>query len=787
MKKFELSPEKLKNKCDPGIFDFKTTEELEPLKGVIDQKRALSAINFSLGVKNFGFNLFVSGLPGSGRTSIVRKIVEEKAKTEKTPDDWCYVHNFTNPDNPSVIRFPADKGALFVNDMEDLINTVRKTIPKAFESEEYEKKRAEVIKRFQEEKEKLLRDVEELARKRGFLIQITPTGVATIPLFDGKPLKPEDLQKISPEEQKRIQEEGHKLLEEINKILIKVKKIDKKILESLQELDVEVAVFSIGHLLQDIKEKYKDVPEVLDYLENVKEDIISHLDKFKVQKAEDEDFYKRYKINLIVDNSNTKGAPVVFETNPTYFNLFGGIEYEAKMGVMVTNFNLIKAGAIHRANGGYLIVNAMDLLTTPFSWDTLKRTLKNGESRIENPGEYYRLVLTKTIKPEPIPVNLKVILIGTPYIYYLLYHYDEDFRKLFKVRADFDTSMDRTPENMKEYASFISSFVRRENIKNLTREAVSEVIDYGSRLVEDKKKISTRFQYICDIISEANYWAKGDGSEYIDRKHIKKAVEEKEFRSNLIKKKIQELIERGVILIDTEGKKVGQINGISIIQLGDYEFGKPSRITANIHMGNKGVINIEREVKLSGRIHNKGVLILSGFLGERYAKDKPLSLSATLTFEQLYEEFEGDSASSAELYALLSAIGNIPLKQNLAVTGSVNQKGEIQPVGGVNRKIEGFFDTCKVKGFTGDQGVIIPYENIDDLMLKDEVIEAVKNGKFHIYAIKTIDEGMELLTDLTMDKINDRVSKALYDLAMGLKKFGEEKKSENKDKKSQGN
>jgi len=784
MKNFELKPEKLKNTCNPDIFSFNTTEELEPLKEVINQERALSAINFSLGIKNSGFNLFVSGLPGSGRTSIVRKIVKEKAIKEKTPDDWCYVHNFTTPDSPSVIRFPAGKGALFVNDMEDFINTVRKTIPKAFESEEYEKKRAEVIKKFQEEKEKLLRDVEELARKRGFLIQVTPTGVATIPLFDGKPLKPEDLQKISPEEQKRIQEEGHKLLEEINKILIKVKRIDKKIMESLQELDVEVAVFSIGHLLQDIKEKYKDIPEVLDYLENVKEDIISHLDKFKVPKAEDEDFYKRYKINLIVDNSNTKGAPVIFETNPTYFNLFGGIEYEAKMGVMVTNFNLIKAGAIHKANGGYLIINAMDLLSTPFSWDALKRTLKNGESRIENLGEQYRLVLTKTIKPEPIPINLKVILIGTPYLYYLLYHYDEDFKKLFKVRADFDTSMDRTPDNMKAYASFISSFVRRENLRHLTKGAVSEIIDYGSRLVEDQKKITTRFQYISDIISEAHYWAGQDNSTYIDRKHVKKAIEEKEFRSNLIEKRIQELIKRGVILIDTEGKKVGQINGISIIQLGDYEFGKPSRITANIHMGNKGVINIEREVKLSGRIHNKGVLILSGFLGERYAKDKPLSLSATLTFEQLYEEVEGDSASSAELYALLSAIGNIPLKQNLAVTGSVNQKGEIQPVGGVNRKIEGFFDTCKVKGLTGEQGVIIPYENIEDLMLKDEVIEAVKEGKFHIYAVKTIDEGMELLTDLSMDEINERVNKSLHELALGLKRFGEKEKGEDKNEKS---
>ena len=784
MKNFELKPGKLKNTCNPDIFSFNTTEELEPLKEVINQKRALSAINFSLGIKNSGFNLFVSGLPGSGRTSIVKKIVEEKASKEKTPDDWCYVHNFTNPDNPSAIRFPAGKGALFVNDMEDFINTVRKTIPKAFESEEYEKKRAEVIKKFQEEKERLLRDVEELARKRGFLIQVTPTGVVTIPLFDGKPLKPEDLQKISPEEQKRIQEEGHKLLEEINKILIKVKRIDKKIMESLQELDVEVAVFSIGHLLQDLKEKYKDIPEVIDYLENVKEDIISHLDKFKVPKTEDDDFYKRYKINLIVDNSDTKGAPVIFETNPTYFNLFGGIEYEAKMGVMVTNFNLIKAGSIHRANGGYLIINAMDLLTNPFSWDTLKRTLKNGESRIENLGEQYRLVLTKTIKPEPIPINLKVILIGTPYLYYLLYHNDEDFKKLFKVRADFDTSMDRTPDNMKAYASFISSFVRRENLRHLTKEAVSEVIDYGSRLVEDQKKITTRFQYICDIISEADYWAAQDNSNYIDRKHVKKAIEEKEFRSNLVEKRIQELIKRGVILIDTEGKKVGQINGISIIQLGDYEFGKPSRITANIHMGNKGVINIEREVKLSGRIHNKGVLILSGFLGERYAKDKPLSLSATLTFEQLYEEVEGDSASSAELYALLSAIGNIPLKQNLAVTGSVNQKGEIQPVGGVNRKIEGFFDTCKVKGLTGDQGVIIPYENIDDLMLKDEVIEAVREGKFHIYAVKTIDEGMELLSDLSMDEINERVNKSLRELAMGLKRFGEKEKGEDKDKKS---
>lgn len=783
-KDLKLNFTELRKYCDKNIFDFKTTEELQPIEYLIGQDRALNAINFSLDIKVDGYNLYVSGIPGTGRTSSIRKIVEEKAKNEKTPEDLVYVYNFKNPDKPNLIKFPAGKGNFFAKDIDEFISTIRKTIPKAFEAEDYEKRKNELVKKFQIEKEKLLNEVEMMAKEKGFLIQLTPTGVLTIPLQNGQPLKPEDFSKLSQDEQKRIQEEGEKLLEEINDVILRLKKIDKKIFESLKDLDIEVAVFAIGHLLKDLILKYEEVTEVSDYLESLKDDIIENLSFFKeLKKSEEvEEFLKRYKINVFVDNSNTKGAPVIYETNPTYYNLFGGIEYENKMGFMVTNFNLIKAGSIHRANGGYIIINALDLLINQFSWDTLKRTLKNKESIIENPLEQFKIIPTVSIKPEPIPINLKVILIGTPYIYYLLYYYDDEFKKLFKVKADFDTEMDKNEENMLKYVNFITSFVKKSNLKHLTKDAVSEVIDYGSRIVEKQNKVTTRFQIIGNLITEANYWAEKDGSKYIENKHILKAIEEKEYRSNLIEQKIYELIRDGTILIDVDGEKIGQINGLAIISLGDFTFGRPTKITADISMGAKGVINIEREVKLSGRIHDKGVMILSGFLGERYAKDKPLTLSATITFEQSYEEIEGDSASSAELYALISSIANIPIKQYYAVTGSVNQKGEIQPIGGVNRKIEGFFETCKIRGLNGKQGVIIPYQNKKDLMLKKEVINAVKDNKFHIYAIKTIDEGLEILTGLSIEEIDKKVNEAIYNLAINYKKFGEAKKGKNKNK-----
>ncbi len=784
-KNSELNFKELYKCCDKSMFKFKTTEELQPIEYLIGQDRALSSINFALDIKVDRYNLYVSGVPGSGRTSSIRKIVEEKAKNEKTPDDIIYVYNFKNPDRPNLIKFPAGRGNFFAKDIDELISTIIKTIPKAFETEDYEKRRNEVVKRFQIEKEKLIEQVDAMAKEKGFLIQFAPTGVLTIPIQNGQPLKPEDFAKLSPEVQKKIQEEGEKLLEEINEVVSKLKKIDKRTFEALKDLDNEVAVFSIGHLLKDLISKYEDVLEVSEYLESLKDDIIENLSFFREPKQPEEinEFLKRYKINVFVDNSKTKGAPVVYEINPTYYNLFGGIDYETKMGFMVTNFNLIKPGSIHKANGGYLIINAFDLLINQFSWDTLKRTLKNKESIIENPLEQLKVVPTVPIKPEPIPIDLKVILIGTPYIYYLLYYNDNDFKKLFRVKADFDTEMDRNEENLQKYINFISNFVKKSNLKQLTVDAVGEVIDYGSRVVEDQNKVTTRFQIIGDLITEANYWADKENSKYIDENHITKAIEEKEYRSNLIEKKTLELIKDGTILIDVDGEKVGQINGLAIISLGEFEFGRPTKITANISMGAKGVVNIEREVKLSGRIHDKGVMILSGFLGEKYAKDKPLSLSATLTFEQSYEEVEGDSASSAELYALISSIANIPIKQYYAVTGSVNQKGEIQPIGGVNRKIEGFFETCKINGLNGKQGVIIPFQNKKDLMLKKEVVDAVKDGKFHIYAIKTINEGLEILTGRPIEEIDKKVNESLYKFAIDYKKFGETKKVKDKDKK----
>lgn len=791
----ELPPEKLKKVCEPSQFKFRTTLEVPPLRGTIGQERAISAIEFGLSIKNQGFNVYVAGPSGTGRTSTIKSYLKKMAEKEKTPDDWCYVHNFSSPDSPLAINLPPGRGYELAKNMEELIKDSQARITQAFESEDYERRKNEAVDVYQKEKKKIIARLEKEAKQKNFSIQITPMGIVTIPMKEGKPLKQEEYEALSREEKRKIDRKREDLESSINQALTRVRKLDKEIREKMSRLDRQIALFALGDLIEDLKQKYKDFPKVTQWLDRVKEDIVNNVETFKGEGKRASSFsgvdliprespFDRYKVNVLVNNGGLKGAPVVIEDNPTYYNLFGRVEYRFQLGGMVTDFTMIKPGALHRANGGYLVVRALDVLLNFLSWDALKRTLRSQNIRIENIGESFRPLPTPTLKPQPVPLRVKVILIGSPKLYHLLYFLEEDFQKLFKVKVDFDVEMKRTPENIQKYASFISSRTRDEELLPFDPTGVAKVVEYGSWLVGDQEKLSTRFMEICDLISEASFWAKKAGKKIVKAKDVEKAIQSKIYRSSLIEEKIQELIREGSILIDTRGQVVGQVNGIALIEIGDYGFGKPTRITARTFLGRKGIINIDREVKLSGKIHNKGVMIISGYLAGKYAQQIPLSLSVSLGFEQLYEEIEGDSASSAELYAILSSLAGVPLRQDVGVTGSVNQRGEIQPVGGVTRKVEGFFDVCSLKGLKGTEGVIIPYQNIKNLMLKDEVIEAVKKGKFHIYPVRTVEEGMEILTGIKAGKrlpdrtyeegtLNWRIEKNLREMAEKLEKIKE--------------
>jgi lon-related putative ATP-dependent protease len=770
-----------------------STEELPPLEGIIGQERAVRALRFGLDIKERGFNIYVSGQPGTGRATAVKDFLEELAKTKPVPNDWCYVNNFQNSYEPKAIKMPPSKGKIFQKDISELISEVRRELPKAFESEDYTTKREATIRTIEEEREKLFAELNKRAQEEGFVLQSSPIGLLTIPVVKGQPLSEKEFLSLSPDKREAIQKRRDKVTSDLRNAMRQLKGLERKIREELKKLNREVALYAVGYLVNDLKEKYGDFLEVLTYLGEVKGDILENLDQFIGEpKAPpqlpfpwmEEIPFRKYKVNVIVDNSSLKGAPVVVELNPTYQNLFGRIEKEARFGVLTTDFTMIHGGSMHRANGGYLVLPAEEVLRNMFSYDGLKRALTNQQIAIEEAGERLGFITTKGLKPTPVPLDVKVVLIGNPILYQTLYMLDMEFKELFKVKADFDTTMDRTEENIRKYASFVCTFCEKEKLRHLDASAVAKIVAYGSRLADDQTKLSTRFADIADIIREANFYAAQENSEYVTADHIRKAIEEKTYRSNLIQEKIREMIERGVLLIDTEGEALGQVNGLSVMSLGDFMFGRPSRVTASIGIGREGVVDIEREAKLGGPIHTKGVMILSGYLSEKYAQDKPLSLSARLVFEQSYSGVEGDSASSTELYAMLSALSGLPVKQNIAVTGSVNQKGEVQAIGGVNEKIEGFFEVCKAKGLTGQQGVIVPESNAQNLMLKEEVVETVKAGKFHIYSVKNIDEGIEILTGVKAGErqpdsmfeegtVNCGVDKRLREMAERLKEFPE--------------
>ncbi|HHW61157.1 MAG TPA: AAA family ATPase [Syntrophomonadaceae bacterium] len=757
-KQWKLTPRNLTKKCNPSVFNFDSTADVQPLEGIIGQDRAVRSLGFGLDLDHEGYNIYLSGPFGTGKSTLARFMLEKAAKKKKVPSDWVYVNNFHDPESPCVLKLPPGMGNLFRQDINSQIEAMIKQIIKTLEGEEYESKKAAELNRLMEEANNLYVKVEEEARSYGFTISRVQNSVTSIPLKDGEPLSQEDYMNMSDEERTELMRRGTVVQERINEAMRQYKEMEKNTRERIKQAEKEMAEEVCQPYFKKLLDKYGKYNQVQLYLEEMKEDVLSNLNIFIGEEVssplqifrqmDKKNFLRRYQVNLLVDNADLSCAPVIFENHPTYANLFGQIEYESEFGVLSTDFTKIKGGALHRANGGYLVLHMYDLIKNFYVWDTLKRVLKNQEIVVESLAKNLGLMNTETLQPQPIPVQVKVILIGEPIYYYLLYLQDEEFQKLFKLKVDFDVEMDRTPRHIKEYARFVSSVCVHEGLRHFRPEAVARVVDYGSRMADDQNKLSTLFNRLVEIIYEANAWAGKAGKELVDAEDVERAVEEKHYRAAMLEEKMQEQFARETIMLDVQGAKIGQINGLAVYELGNHTLGKPIRITAKTFMGEKGVINIERETHMSGNIHSKGILILNGYMGSQYAQDKPLTLSALVTLEQSYGGIEGDSASSTELYAILSSLAEVPIKQGIAVTGSINQNGEIQPVGGINYKIEGFYKVCKQKGLTGEQGVIIPRQNISQLMLDEEIIEAVRKKKFSIWAISHIDEGLEILTGL---------------------------------------
>ena len=757
--KYRLSWEKLKLVCtekDAALF-YDPEQEGDELDGLIGQEQGIRSLTFGLAMEAPGYNIYVTGPQGTGKSTCTMKIVSDFALTGKEPEDWCYLNNFDAQDQPLAVSLPAGQGRIFQTDMEALLEDLKVFIPKAFQSSVYEKKKTSIVESLQNKMDSLFQRMEEVAGENSYTLQQIPPRIMLIPMKDGKPIPKEDFDNLPQEEREKMEERGRFLGQKLDEALREGQKYENKAKEAIAQLEQSVAAAAAEFQINRLKDKYKDFPKVIHYLDQVLEDVKKNHLIFRIPEGgmgqmipfmnpEEQDPFNRFKVNVFVTNEPGKGAPVVFESSPYYYNIFGKIEYKSQVLAVSTDFTMIKSGAIHRANGGYLILNVHDLLSDPFSWEALKKALKYGKTTVENIGEQYRLVPTVGLKPEPIPLNLKLILLGTPYLFTLLDYYDEDFRRLFKVKADFDSTMKRTPENLKKYAHFVGQTCRKENQLPLTTGAMGSLVEYGSRLAGDQEKLTTRFNLLANLIYEASALARQTHGTQVERRHMEKAIEDMRSRLNLIEQKIQEHIGKGNILIETQGAEIGQINGLSVLETGGYAFGIPSRITARTYAGNEGVLHIERETEMSGSIHTKGVLTLAGYLGGKFGQKKPLAMTAQLTFEQSYDEVEGDSASSTELYAILSSLSGVPLKQGLAVTGSVDQWGRIQPIGGVNEKIEGFFDVCKKRGLTGEQGVLIPVQNIGNLMLREEVIQAASRGEFHVYGVSTIEEGLEILT-----------------------------------------
>ncbi|MDD5604202.1 MAG: ATP-binding protein [Eubacteriales bacterium] len=754
----ELSHDMLVNRCDPEIFKFSDTSEVEPSNEVIGQERAVRAMEFGLRIRMEGYNIYISGTKGTGKTNYAENHIKKVAVKEKTPDDWCYVYNFDNPSQPVAINLTAGKGRQFQKDMHEFAKVLSDEITRAFDNEEFLKEKQTISKKYQKQKEKLLNRLNAEAGKYDFKVKTTTSGIYFLPVVEGKAVSLQEYGELDENLKSEISKKSEVVHEETADIIRNIRTIEKTEQENIAKWESKITLLTIGTSIDDLKKKYKRNKKITAYLEKVQQDILANLDDFKEPEPSEEQSVfpwmgkaaeepeSKYYVNLVVDNGSLRGAPVITDYNPTYYNLMGKVEYENEFGTMTTDYTMIKPGLFHQANGGYIILQINDVLMNTLSWELLKRVLKTRKLVIENLKEQLGLVAVSTLKPEPIPLDIKVVLVGNEMLYQLLFEYDEDFSKLFKIKVDFDYEMKRDKENVEKIPHFISSYCRSGKLLHFDRGGVASVVDYSSRLAEDQGRMTARTGDIAEILCEASVWAESEKCRLVSAGHVKKAIEEKRMRSDKYDRKISEMLEEGTIMIDTEGEAVGQINALSILDMGDYSFGKPSRITAATYVGKNGIVNIEREAEMSGTTHTKGILILSGYIGQKYAQDMPLSLTASLCFEQLYGGIDGDSASSAELYAIMSSLSEIPLKQYIAVTGSVNQKGEIQPIGGAIEKIEGFFELCEIRGLTGRQGVIIPHQNVRNLMLSDKVTEAVRTGMFHIYPVSTIDEGIEILT-----------------------------------------
>ncbi len=771
MKKWKIAQKDLFIPFSLKDLDFKTTDDLGDMTNSLGQERAYESMKFGFNIRQKGFNLYAMGPSGSGKYASVKEYLTKKAAGEEIPSEWCYVNNFEESHRPVCIRFPAGRAKVFSEDIEDLLRDLRGAIPSAFDSEEFRNRLQDIEEELKSKQQKGFSELKKRAEEGGVTMMETPAGLAFAPIKDGDVLSPEQINELPEDERKEIEEKIRQFQKELGDILQQQPKWQREAQNKIRELSREIVKSTVSSLMDELKDKYDDLPDVKKHLEAVQDDLIDHAEQF--QDAKDgkkqapqipgmqqpdptEAIFHRYKVNVLVDHSEAKGAPVVYEDDPAFQSLVGRIEHVSQMGALTTDFTLIKPGALHRANGGYLMLDAYKVLMHPYAWEGLKRCLQAGEVQTESLGQALHLMSTVSLEPEPVPLDVKVVLIGERMIYYLLYQLDNEFADFFKVAADFEEYIDRTPESTSLYAKWIATLVRRDKLQPFDKDAVGRIIEQASRVSGDAEKISVQMRELTDLLREADYWAREDDRKVVTDRDVQKAIDSRIFRADRMRERFREETDKGRVLIDTEGEQEGQVNGLSVLQIGELMFGNPSRITARVRVGPSKVVDIEREAKLGGAIHSKGVLILSGFIAGRYLPDQPLSMLASLVFEQSYSGVEGDSASSAELYALLSALAKVPIRQWIAVTGSVNQHGQVQAVGGVNQKIEGFFEVCKQRGLNGQQGVLIPEANKGQLMLRKDVLEASEQGKFHIYAVKHIDEGIEILTGMPAGERNDK-------------------------------
>ena len=764
----ELSYKDLKDVCDPKMFKFDKVKEVKDTTNLVyGQDRGIKALEFGVNVDLKGYNLYLEGPVGVGKTMYTKKFLEDRAKKEKVPNDWCYIYNFEDPNEPIAVSLPAGQGKVFQETMDSFIKNIRRDIKKTFNNDEFEKEKKVIKQEFESKKENILGKLNDKTLKHGFQVRAAQNGIYMMPVYEGKTIEEEDYEKLPLDIKSQFEEKSQIVQEMIFDTLSELKIIENKADKKIEEWQSNVALLTVNIHVNNVKSNYKRNKKINKFLDSIKKDILKNINVFMTDENSDEqkqqlppqaramqnkEPWLNYRVNLFIDNSNLEGAPVVMDSNYTFQNIFGKLEYENQFGIMKTDFTMLKPGLLQKANGGYIIFQAKDLLSNPQCYENLKKVLLVKEVSSENTMEQRSSMMLVSLKPEPIPLDLKVIMIGDAEIYHTLLSLDEDFRKLFKIKVEFEEDAPKTEENIKKLINFVKSYCEQENLLDIDKEAMAKIVEYASKLSGDKEKLSTQFSEIGQIVGEASTWAKLDKSKIVTKKYVQKAFDERIERIKKYDTKYSQMIKEGALLINTDGYKVGQINGLTVITIGDYSFGKPSKITANTYIGRQGIVNIEREVQMSGSTHSKGVMILTGYLGEMFAQDKALSLNASICFEQLYGGVDGDSASSTEAYAILSSLSEMPINQAIAVTGSVNQKGEIQPIGGVNEKIEGFFQICKMRGLTGEHGVIIPIQNVRNLHLSDEVIDAVKNEKFHIYAIRTIEEGIEILTGVPAGK-----------------------------------